>query len=59
MEREVLPYWAEQYKIDAGKFRVIFRAVIIYCTLCRFDDFCRLQDKHYSDLIMCRSFLEE
>ena len=49
VEREVLPYWAEPYKIDAGKFRAIFRAVIIYCTLCRFDDFCRLQDKHFSD----------
>ena len=49
VEREVLPHWAEPYKIDAANFRAIFRAVIIYCTLCRFDDFCRLQDKHFSD----------
>ena len=39
----------ESHKIEASHFRSWFRAVIIYCTLCRFDEFSRLQDRHFTD----------
>ena len=49
VEKEVVPFWGEPHKINATHFRSLFRAVIIYCTLCRFDEFSRLQDKHFAD----------
>ncbi len=34
-------------------FRLIVRAVIIYHTLCRFDDFVRLRDMDFKDKGAC------
>ena len=47
---EIAPFWAELHKIDAGHFRSILRAVIIYCTFCRFDEFSRLTDTNFIDM---------
>ena len=44
------PYRSEPHKIDAGHFRSIFRATVIYCTLCRFDEFSRLKDSNFVDM---------
>ena len=41
--------WGELHKVGAEHFRSIFRAVVIYCTLCRFDDFSRLKDSNFTD----------
>ena len=50
VEREIDPFREEPHKIDAGHFRSIFRAIIIYCTLCRFDEFSRLKDSNFVDM---------
>ena len=50
VEKEIDPYRDEPHKIDAGHFRSIFRATIIYCTLCRFDEFSRLKDGNFVDM---------
>ena len=47
---EIAPFWAELHKIDAGHFQSILRAVIIYCTFCRFDEFSRLTDTNFIDM---------
>ena len=47
--QEVLPFEHEPHKINAFHFRAIFRAVVIYCTFCRFDDFQRLTTSDFSD----------
>ena len=49
VEKEIVPFWDEPHRIEASHFRSLFRAVIIYCTLCRFDEFSRLQDRHFMD----------
>ena len=49
IELEIDPHIGELYKIDAAHFRSIFRGVIVYCTFCRFDEFSRLCDSHFSD----------
>ena len=50
VEKEVEPYRSEPHKIDAGHFRSIFCATVIYCTLCRFDEFSRLKDSNFVDM---------
>ena len=47
--QEVLPFEQEPQKINVFHFRAIFRAVVIYCTFCRFDDFRRLTTSDFSD----------
>ena len=46
---EVLPFEQEPHRINPFHFRAIFRAVVIYCTFCRFDDFRRLTTLDFSD----------
>ncbi len=46
---EILPHWQNPERIDAFAFRSIVRAVVIYHTLCRFDDFARLRDMDFED----------
>ena len=47
--KEILPHITEVSKINVFHFRSIFRAVVIYCTFCRFDDFSRLTTADFSD----------
>ena len=47
--REILPFEDRLGEIDAIAFRSLCRAVIIYCTFCRFDDFKRLTDREVTD----------
>ena len=49
VEKEITPFVAELSKINVFHFRSIFRAVVIYCTFCRFDDFSRLTTRDFSD----------
>jgi hypothetical protein len=49
IKREVEPYERVPEKIDVFAFRAIMRAVIIYFTFCRFDDYRRLTDADFSD----------
>ena len=47
--KEILPHITEVSKINVFHFRSIFRAVVIYCTFCRFDDFSRLTTADFSN----------
>ena len=47
--RSIFRHWGELHKVEAEHFRSIFRAVVIYCTVCRFDDFSRLKDSNFTD----------
>ncbi len=49
IEKEILPHTENVHLIEAQHFRSIFRAIIVYFTFCRFDDFSRLTDKHFVD----------
>ena len=49
VEKEIVPFWEEPHKIETTHFRSLFRAVIIYCTLFRFEEFSWLKDKHFMD----------
>jgi hypothetical protein len=61
ISKEVLPHKDNLERIDAGHFRSLFRAIIIYFTFCRFDEFSRLTDREVTDegtyisIIFCRS----
>jgi hypothetical protein len=61
IEKEVLPHTDHLERIDPFHFRSLVRAVIIYFTFCRFDDFSRLTDREITDegtyikIIFCRS----
>ena len=49
VEKEITPFVAELSKINVFHFRSIFRAVVIDCTFCRFDEFSRLTTQDFSD----------
>ena len=49
VQEEIAPHWCDLHRVEAEHFISIFRGVIIYCTLCRFDDFSRLKDSNFTD----------
>ena len=49
VQEEIAPHWDELHQVEAEHFRSIFRAVVIYCTLCRFNNFSRLQDSNFTN----------
>jgi hypothetical protein len=61
IDREVMPYLDNPGLINAFHFRSLVRAVVIYFTFCRFDDYSRLTDREVTDegtyikIIFCRS----
>jgi hypothetical protein len=61
IQREVLVHEDNLERVDAFNFRSLVRAVIIYFTFCRFDDYSRITDREVTDegtyikIIFCRS----
>jgi hypothetical protein len=49
IELEILPHTRRPHKIDVIHFRSLFRATIIYFTMCRFADFSKLTDREFTD----------
>ena len=49
VQEEIALHWGKLHRVKAEHFRSIFRGVIIFCTLCRFDDFSRLKDSNFTD----------
>jgi hypothetical protein len=49
IELEVLPHVRRPHNIEAVHFRSLFRATIIYFTMCRFADFAKLTDREFQD----------
>jgi len=47
--KEVAPFLHEPWYVNAYHFRSLFRAVVVYFTFCRFDDFAKLTDKEFED----------
>jgi hypothetical protein len=50
IELEILPYVRRPHSIDPIHFRSLFRATIIYFTMCRFADFAKLTDRDFQDM---------
>jgi hypothetical protein len=46
---EVAPHMKQPYRINVFHFRALFRAIVIYFTFCRYEDFSRLTDKEFQD----------
>ena len=55
IQHEIVPYVKSPHNINPIKFRSLFRAIFIYFTFCRFDDFHDLRDQ---DFVNHGDFLE-
>ena len=49
VQEEIALHWGKLHRVKAEHFRSIFRGIIIFCTLCRFDNFSRLKDSNFTD----------
>ncbi len=49
IELEILPHIRRPHNIDPIHFRSLFKATIIYFTMCRFADFAKLTDREFQD----------